>query len=146
MDGKRLEVNIPRGVKTGSRVRVAGEGQAGIGGAAAGDLYLRVAVHPHALFTREGDDLRVEAPVDVYTLLLGGEAQIPTLDRPVVLTIPAETPNGKVFRLRGLGMPHLRNPDQRGDLYATVSAQLPLGLSEEERALVRQLQELRSRP
>ena len=142
-DGERLEVSIPRGVKTGSRVRVAGKGQPGAGGGPAGDFYLRVKVLPHAKFTREGDNLRVKVPIDIYTLMLGGEARIPTLDRPLALTIPAGTPNGKVFRLRGQGMPNLRNPEKRGDLYAVVDAQLPQQLSEQEKELVRQLQALR---
>ena len=143
-DSGRLEISIPRGVKTGSRVRVAGKGAPGSGGGPPGDFYLRVRVLPHATFTREGDDLREKAPIDIYTLLLGGEAPIPTLDRPLALTVPAGTPNGKTFRLRGQGMPNLRNPEQRGDLYATIDAQLPQQLTEQEQDLVRQLQELRA--
>ena len=143
IDDERIEVSIPRGVKTGSRVRVAGKGAPGAGGGARGDLHLRVTVTPHPLFTREDADLRVKLPVDIYTLVLGGEAQVPTLERPVVLTIPAGTPNGKVFRLRGLGMPHLRQPDPRGDLYAVVEAQVPQNLSENEIELFRQLRALR---
>jgi DnaJ-class molecular chaperone len=102
-----------------------------------------VQVQPHDAFTREGDDLREKVPIDIYTLMLGGEAHIPTLDRPLMLTIPADTPNGKTFRLRGQGMPNLRNPEQRGDLYATIDAQLPQELSEQEQDLVRQLRALR---
>ncbi len=143
-DGERIEISIPRGVKTGSRVRVAGKGAPGSGGGPAGDFYLRVQVLPNTAFTREGDDLKVKAPIDIYTLLLGGEAQIPTLARPLVLTIPAGTPNGKTFRLRGQGMPNLHNPEQRGDLYATVDVQLPQQLTEQEKDLVRELQALRA--
>jgi len=139
----RLEISIPRGVKTGSRVRVAGKGAPGADGGPAGDFYLRVQVLPHATFTREGDDLREKVPIDIYTLMLGGEAHIPTLDRTLALTVPAGTPNGKTFRLRGQGMPNMRNPEQRGDLYATIDAQLPQELSEQEQDLVRQLQTLR---
>ena len=134
-DGTRMEVNIPRGVKTGSRVRMRG--------AAGGDVYLRVNVTNDSRFTREGDDLRVTVPVDLYTAVLGGEVQVPTLDRPVVLTIPAGTQNGKVFRLRGLGMPDLKNPDKRGDLYATVEVVLPTNLSAEEKRLFEELRKLR---
>ncbi|RME82602.1 MAG: J domain-containing protein [Caldilineae bacterium] len=141
-NGDRFEVTIPRGVKTGSRVRVAGKGEMGRGGGARGDFYLRVRVREHPTFQREGDNLRVKVPVDLYTMLLGGEVQVPTLERPVVLTIPPETPNGKVFRLRGLGMPNLRNPDQRGDLYAVAEVQLPRNLSEEEKALLRRLRDM----
>ncbi len=142
-DGTRLEVKIPRGVRTGSRVRVSGA--AGGRGGRRGDLYLRVEVLPHPVFQRDGDDLKVEVPVDLYTAILGGEVQVPTLERPVMLTIPPETPNGKVFRLRGLGMPNLRNPDKRGDLYARVNVQLPRNLTEREKELFRELRDLARR-
>lgn len=141
-DGRSIEAKIPRGVDSGSRIRLSGQGAPGAQGAAAGDLYLRVEVLPHAVFQREGDNLKVTLPVDLYTALLGGEVEAPTLERPVRLTIPAETANDKVFRLRGLGMPNLRNPDKRGDIYATVDVQLPQNLSEEERRLFEQLREL----
>lgn len=134
-DGTRFEVDIPRGVKTGSKVRVNG-----VGGQ---DIILNVEVLPHTQFTRDGDDIRVQAPVDLYTVILGGEAQIPTLERPVVLTIPAGTQNGKVFRLRGLGMPNLKKPDQRGDLLAEVNVTLPSNLSAQEKALFEELRNLR---
>ena len=142
-DGARLEVSIPKGVKTGSRVRMAGKGEPGSGGGPAGDFYLRVKVLPHVAFTREGDNLRVKVPIDIYTLMLGGEARIPTPDRALMLNIPAGTPNGKRFRLRGQGMPNLRNPEQRGDLYAVVDAQLPQELTAQEQELVHQLQAMR---
>ncbi len=142
-DGSRIEVKIPRGVRTGSRVRVSGKGALGRGHA--GDLYLVVEVLPHPTFQRDGDDLKVDVPVDLYTAILGGEVQVPTLERPVVLTIPPETPNNKIFRLRGLGMPNLKNPDQRGDLYARVLVQLPTHLTDRERELFRQLRELSRR-
>ncbi|MFN8490968.1 MAG: J domain-containing protein [Caldilineaceae bacterium] len=135
VDGSRFEVDIPRGVKSGSKVRVNG-----VGGQ---DIVLNVEVLSHTQFTRDGDDLRVQAPVDLYTVLLGGEAQIPTLERPVVLTIPAGTQNGKVFRLRSLGMPNLKKPDQRGDLLAEVSVTLPTNLSAQEKALFEELRNLR---
>jgi curved DNA-binding protein len=114
------------------------------GGAGGQDIYLKIRVTPDSRFTREENDLRVAAPVDLYTAVLGGEAQVPTLDRPVVLTIPAGTANGKTFRLRGLGMPDLKNPDQRGDLYAVVEVQLPGPLSAEERRLFEELRKLRA--
>jgi curved DNA-binding protein len=141
-DGHRMEVNIPPGVKTGSRVRMSGGGGQSMGGPP-GDLYLVVEVLPHAQFQREGDDLTVKVDVDLYSAILGGEVQVPTLDRPVMLTIPAGTPNGKRFRLRGLGMPKMKQPDQRGDLYAEVNVVLPEKLSQEERRLFEQLQALR---
>jgi len=142
-DGSRLEVKIPRGVHTGSRVRVAGQGMRGSSGRPAGDLYLRIEVAPHDVFQCEGDDLRVRVPVDLYTAILGGEARVPTLERAVMLTIPPETSNGRTFRLRGLGMPNARKPDRRGDLYATVDIQLPDKLTENEKRLFRQLRDMR---
>jgi len=140
-DGSRVEVNIPRGVKTGSRVRMRGGAQAG----GMGDVYLRITIAPDSRFTREENDLRVTLPVDLYTAVLGGEAEVPTLDRPVVLTIPAGTQNGKTFRLRGLGMPEIKNPDKRGDLLAVVEVQLPTQLSDEEKRLFEELRKARSK-
>jgi curved DNA-binding protein len=143
-DGTRLEVNIPRGVATGSKVRVKGAGAApGKDPAAQADIVLNITVEPHSRYTRDGDNLRVAVPVDLYTAVLGGEVQIPALDKTVALTIPAGTKNGKTIRLRGLGMPHLKNPDGRGDLLAEVAVQIPTGLSAEEKALFEQLRALR---
>jgi curved DNA-binding protein len=134
--GRRLEVNIPRGVKTGSRVRVRG----GVDG---GDVYLRVKVLDDPRFTREGNDLRAKVPLDLYTALLGGEVQVPTMDGAVALKIPAGTQNGRTFRLRGLGTPDVKNPDQRGDLFAVMEVTLPTDLSAEERRLFEELRKLR---
>jgi DnaJ-class molecular chaperone len=139
-----MEVNIPRGVKTGSRVRMRG-GAAGANKSSAGDVYLHIMVSPDSRFTREENDLRVTLSVDLYTAVLGGEIEVPTLERPVVLTIPAGTQNGKTFRLRGLGMPELKNPDQRGDILAIVEVQLPTNLSDEEKKHFEALRQLRSR-
>jgi curved DNA-binding protein len=135
-DGTRMEVNIPRGVKTGSRVRMRR--------GPAGDIYLRVTVAPDNRFTRDGDDLRVRVPVDLYTAVLGGETEVPTLERPVVLRIPAGTQSGKTFRLRGLGMPELKQPDRRGDLFAEVEITVPTNLSAEERRHFEELRRLRA--
>ena len=143
MDGRRLEVKIPPGVKTGSRVRMAGEGGVGIGGGSKGDLYLRVKILPHATFERRGDDLHCEMPVDLYIALLGGEVQVPTLKGNVMLKIPPETQNGKTFRLKGLGMPYLKDPNRQGSLYARAQIRLPERLTEREKELFRQLATLR---
>jgi curved DNA-binding protein len=99
---------------------------------------------PHAVFQRDGDDLRLSVPVDLYTALLGGQVEVTTLERPLRLTIPPETNNGRVFRLRGQGMPRLRQPDQRGDLFATVEVQLPRDLSDQEKQLFEQLRQMRN--
>lgn len=142
-DGTTIEAKIPPGVYTGSRIRLSGRGEPGAGGGPAGDLYLKVEVLPHSRFERKGDDLYIRVPVDLYTAILGGEVRVPTLEGEVKLTIPPETPNGRTFRLKGQGMPQLKNPRQRGDLYAQVEVELPRHLSERERELFRQLRDLR---
>ena len=138
-DGKtrRLEVKIPPGVRTGSRVRVRGQGGPGQAGAPGGDLYIVVSVRPDPRFERRGDDLYTEIKVPLQTLLLGGEARVPTPDgRTLALSIPAGTPDGRVFRLRGQGMPRLGSPSARGDLHAAVHAQLPERLTKRQRELI----------
>lgn len=133
--GRRIEATIPPGVKTGSKIRLSG--QAG----GSGDLLLKIKVRPHANFKREGDDLKVNQPVDFFTALLGGEVTIATMDKAVKLTIPPETDSGKTFRLKGLGMPKLSEPGQRGDLYATVEVQVPKNLNPEEKEKFKALQQ-----
>jgi DnaJ-class molecular chaperone len=131
---RTVDVRIPAGVGDGSRVRVAGEGEHGSGGARSGDLYLRVRLVPHSLFERKGQDLYVKVRVPVTTAVLGGEAEVPTLsDRPIRLKIPPGTQNGQVFRLKGHGMPLIGKPTEHGDLYAIVEVDLPRQLSPEER-------------
>jgi curved DNA-binding protein len=142
-DGQKIEVKVPAGVKTGAHVRVAGQGEPGFEGGPAGDLHLVVTVQPDAHFERDGDDLKTETPVDLYTLILGGEATIKTLGGNVSLKIPPETQPGRVFRLRGQGMPTLREPGQPGDLLVKVQARLPHPLSAEEKKLFEQLARLR---
>jgi curved DNA-binding protein len=140
-DGKlrRLEVKIPAGVADGSRIRMAGEGGPGLGGAPNGDLFLVVSVLPHPAFERKSDDLYVGVSVPLHVLMLGGEAQVPTpKGTRLALKIPPETQNERVFRLAGQGMPHLSGAG-RGDLYATVKAELPGSLTERERELFREL-------
>ena len=142
-DGRRLEVKIPPGVKTGSKVRVAGEGSPGMAGGTSGDLYLEVTVLPHSTFEREVDDLRCELPVSLYTAVLGGEVKVPTLSGDVMLNIPPESQGGRTFRLRGKGMPNLHNPQKHGDLYARLRIEIPQKLSQREKELFRELASLR---
>ena len=142
-DGRSLTAKIPRGVKSGSRIRLSGQGHPGTSGGKAGNLFLVVDVLPHQQFERDGDDLKINIPVDLYTLLLGGALEVATIDKTVRLTIPAETANGKQFRLRGLGMPSLRQPDKRGDLFVHVEVMLPQNLSEKEISLFSELREIR---
>ena len=139
---RRLEVNVPRGARTGTRVRIAGEGGPG---QPPGDLFLKVTVRPHKAFERDGDDLRVDVPVDLYTAVLGGEVRVETLSGEVVLTIPPETQSGKTFRLAGRGLPRLREPQTNGDLYARVVVKIPTSLSDKERQLFAELAALRRR-
>jgi curved DNA-binding protein len=139
--GKRLDVTIPPGASTGTRVRLSGQGASGQ--AQAGDLYLVVEVGPDPRFERQGDDLIVDAPTDLYTALLGGEVKVPTPAGDVVLTVPAGSQPGQTFRLKGRGMPQLRHPSTHGDLFARLRVQLPTNLSAEERELLSRLAKLR---
>jgi curved DNA-binding protein len=139
IDGRRIEVKIPAGVRTGSRVRVAGEGGAGLNGSPSGDLFLAVQVQPHAVFERDGDDLQCEIPVSLATAVLGGEVTVPTLTGKASLRIPAGTQPSQAFRLRGQGMPHLRDPQKRGNLLVKVQVRLPKQLTERERQLFQEL-------
>jgi curved DNA-binding protein len=142
-DGHRLEIKIPPGAKTGTRVRMSGEGGSGVGGGPAGDLYLRLKVLPDQQFDRKGDDLYTTVSVDLYTMVLGGELPVPTMAGKVVLSIPAGTQNGRTFRLRGKGMPRLRQPDQRGDLYVKAEVRLPTRLEPREKELFEELRRVK---
>jgi DnaJ-class molecular chaperone len=136
---KRIQVKIPSGVDNGSRIRVAGEGQPGIGGGPRGDLFLVISVKLDSIYERKGDDLYADIDVDLVTAMLGGEVPVPTPDgRRLILTIPAETQNGRMFRLANKGMPRLRG-DGNGNLFARVKVVLPMGLTGEERRLFEQL-------
>jgi curved DNA-binding protein len=138
-DSQRLEVRIPPGAKTGTRVRMSGEGGHGAGGGQPGDLYLRVKVLPDPRFERKGDDLHTTVNVDLYTMLLGGQVRVPTMTGEVRLTIPEGTQSGRSFRLKGKGMPRLRHPEQHGDLYARVEVRLPTQLTTRQKELVEEL-------
>ena len=136
---KRIQVKINAGVDNGSKIRVAGEGQPGLGGGPRGDLYLVISVKPDPLFERKGDDLYVDTEVELVAAMLGGEVTVPTPDgRKLRLTIPAETQNGRMFRLAGKGMPRLRG-EGSGNLYARIKVLLPMHLSDEERVLFEKL-------
>jgi len=141
-DGHKIEASIPKGVKTGSKVRLSGQARSSQRGIPAGDLFLKVKVLPHAVYTRDGDDLKLNVPTDIYTMILGGVVPVSTIDKTVQLTIPPESSNGKVFRLRGLGMPKLGKTDQRGDLYAKIEAKLPTNLSVKEKSLIEELRKI----
>jgi len=139
MDGQRIKAGIPTGVHTGSRVRLAGQGELGHNNGPAGDLYLIVRILPNETFEREGDNLHLDAPVDIFTAIAGGEIRIPSLERPLILKIPPRTNAGRSFRLHGKGMPHLGDPKRRGDLFARVRLVLPDPLTEQEVTSIREL-------
>lgn len=140
-DGRRVSVTIPAGAATGTKVRLAGEGEPGSGGGQNGDLYLIVTVEPDATFERDGDDLTVDVKVDVFTAMLGGSVEIPTMGRPVVAKVPAGMQSGRKLRLSGKGMPRLKQKGSTGDLYARLLITVPETLTDEQRALVQQLRD-----
>lgn len=138
---RKLEVKVPAGVQSGSRIRIAGEGRPGINGGLRGDLYLLVSVDPDPRFERRGDDLYVDVPVKLTDAVLGGETEVPTPGPRLALRVPAGTQNGQVFRLAGQGMPKL-NSTGRGDLYAKILVTLPNRLTDRQRALFEELRGL----
>jgi DnaJ-class molecular chaperone len=142
-DSRTVEIKIPAGATDGLRVRVAGKGDPGDGGAPPGDLFLIVSVKADSRFEREGNDLRVKVPTPLYTALLGGEVLVPTpKGTNLALKVAPETPNGQRIRLAGQGMPHV-NGSGRGDLFAEITVQLPKGLSQREQELIGELAKLR---
>ena len=136
-DGKQKQVRIPAGVRTGSRVRVAGAGPNGL------DLYLIVEVKDDPRFERRGNDLHTTATVNVFTAILGGEADVETLGGKVKLTVPAGTQPEQVFRLAGRGMPSLKNANEKGDLYVRLKVQIPKYLSPKQRELLEEASRLK---
>lgn len=136
---RRIEARIPPGVRTGSRVRLSGQGEPGRNGGPPGDVYLIIRLLSHPTFELEGDDLYIRVSVDFYTAVLGGEAQVPTLDRPLTLKIPPKTQADRTFRLRGKGMPKPKDPNTKGDLYARTRLILPENMTEQELNALREL-------
>jgi len=143
LDGKRIEVKIPAGVKDGSRIRLAGQGVQNSRGRK-GDLYLITRIRPHPRFERRGDDLYVDVDVDYTVGALGGEVQVPTMTGTATMKIPPGTSSGRTFRLAGQGMPKLGGTG-RGDLYARVRLTVPKTLSARQRELLGELARLGAR-
>src|SRR5437773_1217462 len=140
---RTVDVRIPPGVGEGSRVRIAGEGEHGIGGAKSGDRYLRIRMAPHPEFERKGRDLYTRVSIPLTTAVLGGEVDVKTLGgKSLRLKIPPTTQNGQVFRLKGHGMPAVGKSGEHGDLYATVDVELPRNLTPEQRTHFEALQKL----
>jgi curved DNA-binding protein len=139
-DGRDFDVDIPRGVRDGQRIRLAGQGSAGIGGGTSGDLFLRVRIKPHPRFRIEGRDLYVDLPVAPWEAALGAEVSVPTLSGSVTLKVPEGSSTGRRLRLRGQGLP---SPDgSAGDLYAVLAVHVPKRLTKKERELFEQLAEV----
>ncbi|HET7775053.1 MAG TPA: molecular chaperone DnaJ, partial [Azospira sp.] len=138
---KTLSVKIPAGVDEGDRIRLAGEGEHGVNGGPPGDLYVQIHLKAHAVFQRDHNDLHCEMPISFTTAALGGEIEIPTLDGAAKIKIPAETQSGKVFRLRGKGIKGVRS-HVHGDLLCHVVVETPINLTERQRELLRELEEI----
>jgi len=139
---KRIRVKIPAGVDSGMRVRVAGEGEAGMRGGPPGDLFVFIEVRPHEVFEREGNDIVCEVPVGVWQAALGDDIEVPALDGKASLHIPEGTQTGTLFRLRGKGIPDVHGRE-RGFQYVRVKVVTPTRLTEKERELLRELARLR---
>ncbi len=139
-DEKTLSVKIPAGVDTGDRIRLTGEGEAGDAGAPPGDLYVQMHIKQHEIFERDDENLYCEVPIDFATAALGGELEVPTLDGKVTLKIPHETQTGKMFRLRGKGVPAMRG-GYRGDLFCKVLIETPVKLTKQQKELLSQFRD-----
>jgi len=141
---RSLPANIPAGIEDGARIRLAGEGEAGLRGGPPGDLYIFLSVKPHEFFQRDGADLYCKVPISMTTAALGGSFEVTTLDGTQArVKIPAGTQNGCQFRLRGKGMPVLRQP-QVGDLYIQVVVETPQNLTRKQRELLEEFERISS--
>ncbi len=136
-NGKQKRVRIPAGVRTGSKVRAAGAGPNGL------DLYLIVNVKEDNRFERRGNDLHTTATVDVFTAILGGEADVETINGTIKLNVPAGTQPEQVFRLAGRGIPHVKDKNNKGDLYVKLKVQIPKYLSTEQRKLLEEVSKIK---
>ena len=134
---KTLSVKIPAGVDTGNRIRLSGEGEAGLRGGPFGDLYVQIHIKEHPIFEREGNDLYCEVPIDFATSALGGSIEVPTLDGKLKINIPSGTQTAKLFRLRGKGMPAMRYSGS-GDLLCQVKVETPVNLNSKQKKLLKE--------
>jgi molecular chaperone DnaJ len=141
---KTLQVKIPSGIDEGDRIRLTGEGEAGVNGGPPGDLYVVIHLKEHSVFQRDGDDLHCEMPISFSQAALGGEIDIPTLDGHAKIKIPPETQTGQVFRLRGKGIKGVRS-SYPGDLLCQVAVETPVKLTERQRELLRELEDINKR-
>jgi len=139
---KSIQIKIPPGVETGSRLRLRGEGEEGEFGGPRGDLYVFIYIEPHEFFERDGNDIVCRIPIPMTQAVLGGNIEVPTLEGTERIKIPGNTPHGKIFKLRGKGIPHLRGFG-RGDQLVQVTVEIPTGLSRKEEKLLREFGKLR---
>jgi molecular chaperone DnaJ len=140
MKERTLSVNIPAGVEDGTKVRLVGDGEAGMRGGPPGDLYIFISLKPHDFFNRKGADLYCRVPVSLTTAALGGQVEVPTIDGgKTKVKVTEGTQTGKQFRLKGKGMPVLRSP-QIGDMYIQVTVETPQNLSRKQRELLEQFE------
>lgn len=139
VDGRRLQVKIPPGARTGTKVRMKDAGPPNMMGQRS-DLYLKIEVTPNERFERKGNNIYTSSKVNLYIAVLGGEVEVNTPDGKVLLTIPAGTQPGQTFRLAGRGMPKLRKPKEYGDLYVHIKVQIPRRLTSKQQELFKQLQ------
>ncbi len=135
---KTFEVNIPAGIDTGQSIRMSGKGEPGAQGGPNGDLFITVTIRPHPFFSRQGYDVYCSVPISFAQAALGDELEIPTIDGKAQYTIEEGTQTGTRFRLRGKGIPYLRNSNQRGDQYVTVNVEVPKKLNDKQKELLRQ--------
>ena len=138
---KTLEISVPAGINDGQRIRLSGKGAPGVNGGPAGDLYVQIVIKPHDIFQREDDDLHADLPISFTTAALGGEVSVPTMDTETRITIPEGTQSGKIFRLRGKGVPNVHNNSVKGDLYVHVYVETPVNLSSEQKDLLKKFGE-----
>ena len=137
---RTISIKIPSGVDNDDRIRLSNEGEAGINGGPAGDLYVDITVREHSIFTREGSNLFCNVPTSFSTAVLGGVVKVPTIDGAVNLTIPSETQSGKVFRLKGKGITSYRDT-RIGDLYCKLQIETPVNLDSKQKSLLKQFEE-----
>jgi curved DNA-binding protein len=143
LNGKKMRITIKPGAYNGQRLRLKGKGQPGAGGGSAGDLYIILKVQPDPRFQRDGNDLVYQAKIDVYTAILGGKIEVPTMTYPVKMTIPKGSESGKTLRLKGKGMPKYGKANEHGNLLIKLNVTLPKNLTAEEEALFKKLKAIR---
>jgi len=137
---RKKVVSIPGGVDTGTQIRLTGEGQPGVNGGPPGNLYLIIQVQPHKYFRRRENDILLDLNINISQATLGDEVNVPTVDGDAVLKIPSGTQPGKIIRMRGKGVPHLRN-NNRGDQLVVINVSIPKSLSDDQRELFQKLAE-----